>query len=207
MKRINRHGLIALIVSSLALLVVFQVFWIKKVYDEQYLALKKDLDHTFRNTVMAMQDSMIQSNFGDLPKIQGDSMPSAKGGNASFSPQFSRSDNFQTFEIHERKNKSSSDTSRQNKISFTQKDGIKITITSDSLSGRDIARIVTRAYFNKSISDSTEKKPTTQVYLKEGDSLRLSVLKQKVKDSNHNLTFTDSSFQDRKSTRLNSSHQ
>ena len=54
MKRFNRHGLIALIVSSLTLLIVFQVFWIKKVYDEQYQVLKKDLDHTFRSTVMAI---------------------------------------------------------------------------------------------------------------------------------------------------------
>lgn len=160
MKRFNRHGLIALIVSSLALLVVFQVFWIKKVYDEQYQVLKKDLDHTFRSTVMAMQDSMIQSSFGDFPKIPSDSMPFSKAEKApSFPSSFPQSENFQTFEIHENKsqNRSRSDTSRQNKISFTQKDGVKITVASDSLSGREIARIVTRAYFNKPISDSLTK--------------------------------------------------
>ena len=122
MKRFNRHGLIALIVSSLVLLVVFQVFWIKKVYDEQFSVLKKDLDHTFRSTVMAMQDSMIQSSFGDLPKMQSDSLPLDKIEKApSFPSTFPRSENFQTFEIHENKNKDvrSSDTSRQNKISFT----------------------------------------------------------------------------------------
>lgn len=158
MKRFNRHGLIALIVSSLALLVVFQVFWIKKVYDEQYQVLKKDLDHTFRSTVMAMQDSMIQSSFGDLPK--GDSITFNRIEKAhTFPSSLPQSENFRTFEIHENKsqNQGGSDASRQNKISFTQKDGVKITIASDSLSGREIARIVTRAYFNKPISDSLTK--------------------------------------------------
>ncbi len=197
MKRINRHGLIALIVSSLALLIVFQGFWIKKVYDEQYMTLKKDLDHTFRSTVMAMQDSMIQCSFGDLPKLQGDSLPFGKRErDAEFPPQFTRSDNFKTFEIHERKspNDQKSDTSRQNRISFTQKDGVKITIASDSLSGRDIARIVTRAYFNKPVSDSTGKNQITSVYLKQGDSVRLSVLKQKATDAKHHFTFTDTNL-------------
>ena len=75
MKRFNRHGLIALIVSSLVLLAVFQFFWIKKVYDEQLLSLKKDLDHAFRSTVMGMQDSMIQCNLSDLPKLPSDTAP------------------------------------------------------------------------------------------------------------------------------------
>ena len=211
MKRFNRHGLIALIVSSLLLLIVFQVFWIKKVYDEQYMTLKKDLDHTFRNTVMAMQDSMIQSSFGDLPKLQGDSLPFGKRErerDAQFSPQFTRSDNFQTFEIHESKSPKTrhSDTSRQNKISFTQKDGVKITVASDSLSGRELARIVTRAYLNKPNSDSTGKNQVnntkgyradsllTQVYFKQGDSVRLSVLKQKATDVTRHFNFTESSL-------------
>ena len=211
MKRFNRHGLIALIVSSLLLLIVFQVFWIKKVYDEQYVSLKKDLDHTFRNTVMAMQDSMIQSSFGDLPKLQGDSLPFGKRErerDAQFSPQFTRSDNFQTFEIHESKSPKTrhSDTSRQNKISFTQKDGVKITVASDSLSGRELARIVTRAYLNKPNSDSTGKNQVnntkgyradsllTQVYFKQGDSVRLSVLKQKATDVTRHFNFTESSL-------------
>jgi two-component system, OmpR family, phosphate regulon sensor histidine kinase PhoR len=66
MKRFNRPGLIALIVSSLVLLAVFQVFWLKKVYDEQFSTLKKDLDHAFRTTVMGMQDSMIQTNMTNI---------------------------------------------------------------------------------------------------------------------------------------------
>ncbi len=199
MKRFNRHGLIALIVSSLLLLIVFQAFWIKKVYDEQYMTLKKDLDHTFRNTVMAMQDSMIQSNFGDLPKLQGDSLPFGKRErerDAQFSHQFTRSDNFQTFEIHERKspNDAKSDTSRQNKISFTQKDGVKITVASDSLSGRELARIVTRAYFNKPNSDSARKNQVTSVYFKQDDSIRLPVLKQKAAGATRHFNFRESSL-------------
>ena len=75
MKRFNRHGLIALIGCSLVLLAVFQVFWIKKVYDEHLLSLRKDLDQTFRSTVMGMQDSMIQANMSGLPKISPDTTP------------------------------------------------------------------------------------------------------------------------------------
>ena len=209
MKRFNRHGLIALIVSSLALLIVFQVFWIKKVYDEQFVVLKKDLDHTFRSTVMAMQDSMIQSSFGDFPKGQGDSLRSYRTEREpTFPSSFPRSENFQSFEIHENqdKNASKSNISKQNKISFTQKDGVKITVASDSLSGRDLARIVSRAYFNKPVSDSLSKNKVmvfsasgtdsllTRVYFKQGDSLRLSVLKQKGKERTAHLTFSDSTL-------------
>lgn len=143
MKRFNRHGLIALIVSSLVLLAVFQFFWIQKVYDEQLLNLKKDLDHAFRSTVMGMQDSMIQCNLSDLPKLPSDSAPlpiatrSAISMNGVMPPPPQ-----QHSEIRE-------PNSHQNKISFVQKDGIKVTVSSDSLSGREIARMVSRAYFNK----------------------------------------------------------
>ena len=109
---------------------------------------------------MAMQDSMIQGSFGDFPKGQGDSPRSNRTEREpNFSPSLPRSENFQSFEIHENqdKNASKSNISKQNKISFTQKDGVKITVASDSLSGREIARIVSRAYFNKPVSDSMTK--------------------------------------------------
>lgn len=203
MKRFNRHGLIALIVSSLVLLAVFQVFWIKKVYDEQLLSLKKDLDHAFRSTVMGMQDSMIQCNLSDLPKLPSDSAPLSM--NAVMPPPNPIPPSKQYSEIRE-------SNSPQNKIRFVQKDGIKITVSSDSLSGREIARIVSRAYLNKPtpadsmmrmarmmefdehrndssfrnrrrelhfFSDST----VSRVYFRRGDSLRVSYNKNVSKDS------------------------
>ncbi|MBL7816489.1 MAG: hypothetical protein JNL70_15830 [Saprospiraceae bacterium] len=157
MKRFNRHGLIALIASSLLLLGVFEVFWIKKLYDEQLLSLKKDLDHTFRTTVMALQDSIIQLNFDGLPK------PQWANSKQLLPPQYERhnrldiftprpnNDNFRQFEMHE--NRSFGDSLQQSKITFIQKGGVRITIAADSLSGRELARIVTRAYMGKA-SDS-----------------------------------------------------
>ena len=195
MKRFSRHGLIALIVSSLALLVVFQVFWIKKVYEEQLSSLKKDLDHTFRSTVMALQDSMIQCNFGDLPKPQWDNPLSAPSLDRvdkppMYAPQFPQSNKFQSFEIHE--NKNNGDTSRHSKISFTQQGGVRITVSADSLSGRELARIVTRAYLNKP-ADSIVKADVltyrtdslrTRIYFKQNESLHIA--------SSRHLPFEDS---------------
>jgi signal transduction histidine kinase len=199
MKRFNRHGLIALIVSSLVLLAVFQVFWIQKVYDEQLSSLRKDLDHAFRSTVMGMQDSMIQCNLGDLPKLPSDSapLPIASGSARSINGVgVTPPPTQQHSEIHE-------PNSHQNKISFVQKDGIKITVSSDSLSGREIARMVSRAYLNKPTpadsimrmarmmefdehrNDSTFRNRrrelhffsdsmVSRVYFRSGDSLRVS---------------------------------
>ena len=204
MKRFNRHGLIALIVSSLVLLAVFQVFWIKKVYDEQLLSLKKDLDHAFRSTVMGMQDSMIQCNLSDLPKLPSDSAPLSMN-SVMPSPPNPIPPSKQYLEIRE-------PNSPQNKISFVQKDGIKITVSSDSLSGREIARIVSRAYLNKPTpadsmmrmarmmefdehrNDSSFRNrrrelhffsdsAVSRVYFRRGDSLRVSYNKNISKDS------------------------
>ena len=207
MKRFNRHGLIALIVSSLVLLAVFQVFWIKKVYDEQLLTLKKDVDHTFRATVMGLQDSMIQLNFGDFPKTKGDNpMPQPMFEREDRQPPYSSrnyaSDRFQNFEIHENSNNvvGGKDTLRHSKISFVQQSGIKVTVSSDSLSGRELARIVTRAYFNKPVGDSTLKvmknlafanlppdSLQTRVFFKQNDSVRIAFIKKSPKNIEYGI--------------------
>lgn len=53
---------IALMSSSLVLLLVFLVFWMQKVYDEQYGALCKETDTIFRTTMMDIQDSLVRKN-------------------------------------------------------------------------------------------------------------------------------------------------
>lgn len=48
--------------SSMILLVAFQVFWLQKVYEEQRSWLEKEADNLFRNTIMELQDSLWQRN-------------------------------------------------------------------------------------------------------------------------------------------------
>lgn len=63
MKQWNKHTLsILLMSSSIALLVVFQVFWLKKVYEEQRTWLQKEADNIFRDALMELQDSLLQRN-------------------------------------------------------------------------------------------------------------------------------------------------
>lgn len=62
MKRFNKHTIsVLLMCSSIALLLVFQYFWLIKVYEEQRIWLQKEADNLFRITIMELQDSIIQS--------------------------------------------------------------------------------------------------------------------------------------------------
>lgn len=54
--RANRF--IWLIVSSLVLLALFQVFWLRKVWVEQREALRQEADNVFQRSVLALQDSL-----------------------------------------------------------------------------------------------------------------------------------------------------
>ena len=61
MKPLHRHRLsVVLMLLSVLLLVVFQAFWLQKVYQEQYTFLQQNADNAFRNTVFALQDSLIE---------------------------------------------------------------------------------------------------------------------------------------------------
>lgn len=51
---------------SVLLLVVFQAFWLQKVYQEQYTFLQQNADNAFRNTVFALQDSLIEQKLRPL---------------------------------------------------------------------------------------------------------------------------------------------
>lgn len=62
MKRLNKHTIsLILISSSIALLLVFQYFWLRKVYEDQRRWLQKEADDLFRTSIMDLQDSIFQS--------------------------------------------------------------------------------------------------------------------------------------------------
>ncbi len=64
MKQLNKHTIsLLLIISSIALLVVFQFFWLQKVYQEQRTWLQKEVNNLFRDAIANLQDSIIQSKF------------------------------------------------------------------------------------------------------------------------------------------------
>lgn len=58
----KEHRFLWLIFSSLALLAVFQIFWLQKVWSEQRDALRQETDYIFQKTVMALQDSLVRRN-------------------------------------------------------------------------------------------------------------------------------------------------
>ncbi len=63
MRKPKKHILsIFLMLSSIILLLVFQYFWLKKVYEDEQSTLQKQIDLTFRTVMTAMQDSLFQKN-------------------------------------------------------------------------------------------------------------------------------------------------
>jgi signal transduction histidine kinase len=54
---------LSLMVASLLLLAAFQVFWLRKEYNEQKNILQKETDILFQNTIHALEDSVIQNKF------------------------------------------------------------------------------------------------------------------------------------------------
>jgi two-component system, OmpR family, phosphate regulon sensor histidine kinase PhoR len=58
---------IALMGSSLALLLVLQIFWLYNSYEKSFFDFRKDVDGMFRNTVLALRDSMILQHLEALP--------------------------------------------------------------------------------------------------------------------------------------------
>lgn len=55
---------------SLALLLIFQGFWLRKIYREQAEILSKDTDAIFQKVLFEMQDTLLQKNIDEF-KIQG----------------------------------------------------------------------------------------------------------------------------------------
>ncbi|GAB4396562.1 MAG: hypothetical protein OHK0053_10930 [Microscillaceae bacterium] len=55
---------------SLALLVLFQGFWLQKIYQETYSRLQKEANDIFQKTMFEMQDSLIQKSIASV-KLEG----------------------------------------------------------------------------------------------------------------------------------------
>ena len=54
---------LALMVSSIALLLVLQLFWLRDSYERAFFGLRRDTNFVFRNTLYAMRDSLYQNSF------------------------------------------------------------------------------------------------------------------------------------------------
>lgn len=93
LKPLHRHRLsVVLMLLSVLLLVVFQVFWLQKVYQEQYTFLQQNADNAFRNTVFALQDSLIERKLLPL-KMQIKGIKNTKIRSATVSSQVRKTDN------------------------------------------------------------------------------------------------------------------
>lgn len=67
---------IALMVASMCLLAAFQVFWLRKEYNEQKSILQKETDILFKNTIQALEDSVIQKKIGfPMKEYKGNTLP------------------------------------------------------------------------------------------------------------------------------------
>src|SRR6187431_1441043 len=62
---------LVLMVSSLGLLLVLQGFWLRETYLSAEENFRKETNNLFRNTVMAMHDTLIQRS---LQPLKGDSV-------------------------------------------------------------------------------------------------------------------------------------
>ncbi len=62
---------IVLMSLSLLLLLLFQVVWLQKVYDEKYELLHRETDAVFRETMLNIQDSLVRKS---MKLVKGDSL-------------------------------------------------------------------------------------------------------------------------------------
>lgn len=60
----NRKNLLAvtLMVSSIALLLILQLFWLRSSYERAYFGLRRESNYVFRNTLNALRDSLYKDN-------------------------------------------------------------------------------------------------------------------------------------------------
>lgn len=62
---------LTLMISSIALLLVLQLFWLRDSYERSYFGLRRDANYIFRNTLYTMRDSIYQSN---IRAVNGDTL-------------------------------------------------------------------------------------------------------------------------------------
>jgi two-component system phosphate regulon sensor histidine kinase PhoR len=53
---------LTLMISSIALLLVLQLFWLRNSYERAFFGLRRESNFIFRNTLFAMRDSLYQEN-------------------------------------------------------------------------------------------------------------------------------------------------
>jgi two-component system, OmpR family, phosphate regulon sensor histidine kinase PhoR len=60
----KRKNLLAvtLMVSSIALLLILQLFWLRSSYERAYFGLRRESNYVFRNTLNALRDSLYKDN-------------------------------------------------------------------------------------------------------------------------------------------------
>lgn len=58
----GKHRSIWLIISSLTLLCIFEILWLRKVWQERYDALQQETELVFQRTVAILQDSLVSRN-------------------------------------------------------------------------------------------------------------------------------------------------
>lgn len=70
-----KNRFIWLIVSSLALLAVFETLWLRQVWKEELQNLRQQTDYVFQRTVIALQDSLVRRSLEKHPVDCPDSLP------------------------------------------------------------------------------------------------------------------------------------
>src|SRR5690606_26383764 len=58
-KRQKNIGTIILMISSIALLLILQLLWLRSSYNEELEAFRKETNSLFRTTIIAMNDSLV----------------------------------------------------------------------------------------------------------------------------------------------------
>lgn len=68
MKGSKNTATLALIASSIILLMALQIFWITNSYEKAYFNLRRETNELFRSTIMALRDSLLIKSFEEVPR-------------------------------------------------------------------------------------------------------------------------------------------
>ncbi len=74
MRQPNNKVTIVLIISSLILLLLLQVFWLQRAYRDEMFGLQREARILFRNTLFEMNDSLMQKNIESLDSLPADNI-------------------------------------------------------------------------------------------------------------------------------------
>jgi two-component system phosphate regulon sensor histidine kinase PhoR len=74
MRQPNNKVTIALIISSLILLLLLQAFWLQRAYRDEMFGLQREARILFRNTLFEMNDSLMEKNIQSLDSLPPDNV-------------------------------------------------------------------------------------------------------------------------------------